>query len=341
MPMQEESIKLKELISNDKRNIVITTHRSPDGDAMGSSLAIYHLLIQLGHNVQVITPNDYPEFLYWLPANETVLNYEVNKDKCDKLSEKADIIFLLDFGNIYRIEPFSNTINKAMATKVLIDHHEDPDDDIAEIVFSNTKSCATAELVYEVIESMHMKKYINKPIAECLYVGIMTDTGSFKYPSTTSKTHNIISKLIESGAENAKIHDLIYDTSSASRMKLLGYCLNEKLILLPENKSAIISLNNSELQRFNFKKGDTEGVVNYALAIKDIVFAVFIVEKDGLVKLSLRSKGNFEVNKIAKKYFNGGGHINAAGGISNLSVNQTVNMFKEIIERHKKEIIIN
>ena len=276
-----------------------------------------------------------------MPENNKVLIYEGNEEESDKLAKKADIIFLLDFGNIYRIEPFSNTIKKSRATKVLIDHHEDPDQDIANIMFSNTKSCATAELVYEVISEMKMEKYINKDIAECLYVGIMTDTGSFKYPSTTAKTHNIISKLIEAGAENAKIHDLIYDTSSASRMKLLGYCLNEKLILLLENNSAIISLDENELQKFNFKKGDTEGIVNYALAIKNIMFAAFIVEKDGLVKLSLRSKGNFQVNKIAKKYFNGGGHINAAGGVSKVSVNQTVKMLKDIITKHKKEIIIN
>jgi len=171
-----------------------------------------------------------------------------------------------------------------------------------------------------------------------LYVGIMTDTGSFKYSSTTAKTHHIIAKLIATGAENAKIHDLIYDNSSANRMKILGYCLNKKLLLYPENNSAIISLTAEELEQFNFKKGDTEGVVNYALAIKGIVFAVFIAEKDGMVKLSLRSKGNFKVNEIANKYFGGGGHINASGGISEVSVNDTIKIVEKIINHNKIEL---
>ena len=185
---------------------------------------------------------------------------------------------------------------------------------------------------------MNLNKYINKQIAECLYVGIMTDTGSFKYPSTTSRTHQIISKLIDSGAENSKIHDLIYDCLSSDRMKLLGYCLNEKLILIEENNSAIISLDSEELKDLISKKGDTEGIVNYALAIENIFFAVFIVEKDGVIKLSLRSKGDFEVDKIAKKYFDGGGHNNAAGGISNTTLSETIKKVELITNKYKNEI---
>ena len=176
-----------------------------------------------------------------------------------------------------------------------------------------------------------MSNLLNKAIAECLYVGIMTDTGSFKYNSTTAKTHHIIAELIDAGAENSKIHDLIYDNVSADRIKLLGYCLNEKLLLYPENNAAIISLTAEELERFNFKKGDTEGFVNYCLAIEGINFAAFITEKEGIVKLSLRSKGNVKVNEIAKKYFHGGGHINAAGGISQASVDKTIKILEKII----------
>ena len=336
--MQENAKNLSSLINNIPKNIVITTHRSPDGDAMGSSLALYHMLKKLNHQVNIITPNDYPDFLHWLPGNESVIIYEGNEEKANKITEHADIIFLLDFGNIYRIADFSDIVSKSTAIKVLIDHHEDPDEDIADIIFSKPESSATAEIVFEIISEMNMKEYLNQDIATCLYVGIMTDTGSFKYPSTTAATHKIIAALIEAGANNSKIHELIHDTSSESRMKLLGYCLNEKLLVLMKNKSAIISLSSDELDRFNFKKGDTEGVVNYALAIEGIIFAAFVIEKDGVIKLSLRSKGEFRVNEIAKKYFSGGGHINAAGGVSSLNMNQTIEKLKDITNKYSKKL---
>ena len=328
---------LKALISTPKK-IVITTHRGPDGDAIGSSLAMYHLLKQLGHTVNVITPNDYANFLHWLVGDKEVIVYEGNEAKADTITAQADVIFLLDFNTLNRLSSFENSVSKSSATKVLIDHHQDPDRNIAELIFSDTTACSTAQMVYEVIDALEMTSYLNKAMAECLYVGIMTDTGSFKYASTTAKTHHIIAKLIAAGAENAKIHDLIYDNSSANRIKLLGYCLNEKLRLYPENNAAIISLTDEELKRFDFQKGDTEGIVNYALAIKGIKFAAFIAEKDGMVKLSLRSKGSFKVNLIAGKYFSGGGHMNAAGGISQVSVNETIKKIEQIINDYKNEL---
>ena len=298
--MRKNATALKILLSSPKK-IVITTHRGPDGDAMGSSLGLMHLLKQFRHNVHVITPNSYADFLHWMPGNEDVIVFEDNEEEAKQITENADLIFLLDFSHISRIADFADTVSNSNATKILIDHHQDPDMEIADIIFSDTTACSTAQLLYEVIDAMDLTNHINKEIAECLYVGIMTDTGSFKYSSTTAKTHHIIAELIATGAENAKIHDLIYDNSSANRMKLLGYCLNKKLLLYPENNSAVISLTAEELEQFNFKKGDTEGMVNYALAIKGIIFAVFIAERDGVVKLSLRSKGNFKVNVIADK----------------------------------------
>ena len=333
--MQKMIKELKELIFNKASNIVITTHKSPDGDAIGSALASYHFLKKLGHKVHVITPNDYASTLHWLPGNKNVIIYEEQIEKANKITISANIILMLDFNNIDRIGKYGNTVANSSANKILIDHHEDPDNELAEIIISNSKSSSTAELLYETINSVGMMQYLDKNIAECLYVGIMTDTGSFKYPSTTEKTHNIISKLITYGVDNAKIHDLIYDNVSEDRVKLLGYCLNNKLLVYPENNSAIISLNGSELKRFNFKKGDTEGFVNYCLSIKDIKFAAFIVEKEGVVKLSLRSKGKIKVNEIAKKHFNGGGHINAAGGISQMSVKQTIKKLEDIIKNLK------
>ncbi len=335
--MRKNATALKILLSSPKK-IVITTHRGPDGDAMGSSLGLMHLLKQFRHNVHVITPNSYADFLHWMPGNEDVIVFEDNEEEAKQITENADLIFLLDFSHISRIADFADTVSNSNATKILIDHHQDPDMEIADIIFSDTTACSTAQLLYEVIDAMDLTNHINKEIAECLYVGIMTDTGSFKYSSTTAKTHHIIAELIATGAENAKIHDLIYDNSSANRMKLLGYCLNKKLLLYPENNSAVISLTAEELEQFNFKKGDTEGVVNYALAIKGIVFAVFIAEKDGKVKLSLRSKGNFKVNEIANKYFSGGGHMNASGGISEVSVNDTIKIVEKIIKDNKTEL---
>ena len=335
--MRKNATALKILLSSPKK-IVITTHRGPDGDAMGSSLGLMHLLKQFRHNVHVITPNSYADFLHWMPGNEDVIVFEDKEEEANEITKNADLIFLLDFSHISRIADFADTVSNSNATKILIDHHQDPDMEIADIIFSDTTACSTAQLLYEVIDAMDLTNHINKEIAECLYVGIMTDTGSFKYSSTTAKTHHIIAELIATGAENAKIHDLIYDNSSANRMKILGYCLNKKLLLYPENNSAVISLTAEELEQFNFKKGDTEGVVNYALAIKGIVFAVFIAEKDGMVKLSLRSKGNFKVNEIANKYFSGGGHMNASGGISEVSVNETIKIVEKIINDNKTEL---
>ena len=335
--MKEKALKFKDLLSQ-KKNIVITTHRGPDGDAMGSSLALYNLLINLGHDVKVVTPNDYASFLHWIPGNDNVIEYDGNEKLATSVTEKAELIIMLDFNSKNRLDNYSDTVFNLNTYKVLIDHHQDPDMEIADLIFSDPDSCSTAQLLYEVLDGMGLKDNIDQNIAECLYTGIMTDTGSFKYSSTTSKTHNIIAQLINKGARSSLIHDLVYDNSSADRMKLLGYCINDKLLLYPENNSAIISLTNEELKKFNFKKGDTEGIINYALAIKDIIFAAFIVEREGVVKLSLRSKGNFKVNIIANKYFNGGGHTNAAGGISSVNVNETIKKVEEIINNYKEEL---
>ena len=336
--MQEKINELKQLLSK-KKNIVITVHRGPDGDAMGSGLGLYNILILQGYNVNIITPNDYASFLHWLPGNESVIVFTEEEKKATEITEKADLIFLLDFGEIARLDTYANIVQTTTAKKVMIDHHQEPDEDISDILFSDVTSPATAQIIFEIIDALDWKHLINKDIAECLYTGIMTDTGSFKFSSTTEKTHNIIANLIAKGANNSKIHDLVYDNFSENRVKLLGYCLNKKLMIFKENKSAIISLTAEELKHFNFKKGDTEGIVNYALSIEDIIFAVFITEKEGKVKLSFRSKGDFQVNEIAKKYFNGGGHKNAAGGISDISVNETIETLKEIFNQYNTQLI--
>ena len=338
--MQEKLNELKLLLQN-KKNIVITIHRGPDADALGSALALSDVLKQLNHNVTVVSPNDYASFLYWMKGNNEVVVFTEQTEKAIEITNNADLIFLLDFNDLSRIGEYTETVKNSSSTKIMIDHHQEPNMNDADLVFSDTSSCSTAQLLFEILDGLSFKSMINKDVAECIYAGIMTDTGSFKYSSTTSKTHMVISELIDAGAENSKVQDLIYDNYSEDRTKLLGYCLNDKLQIFPELNSAIISLTEEELDRFNFKKGDTEGVVNYALAIKGIIFAVFIAEKEGKVKLSLRSKGDFKVNEIAKKYFSGGGHMNASGGISDRSVEGTVKKVIEVFEEYKNELLTN
>ncbi len=338
--MQEQIVELQSLLQNPK-DIVITVHRGPDGDALGSALALYSVLTQSGHSVTVISPNNYASFLYWMKGNEDIVVFSDQEEKAIDITNNADLIFLLDFNNLSRIGEYTEVVRESSAKKIMIDHHQDPDFDAADIVISDTKYCSTSQLLFEVIESLGHKHLINKDVAECLYTGIMTDTGSFKFSSVTSRTHRVVAQLLDAGADNAKVHDLIYDNYSTERTRLLGYCLNNKMQIFQDLNSAVLSLSEEELKRFNFKKGDTEGFVNYALAIKGIIFAVFITEKEGLVKLSLRSKGGFKVNEIAKKYFSGGGHMNAAGGISDLSLEGTIEKVISIFKKYKNELITN
>ena len=333
--MKKEDIsEIKVLLSTPKK-IVIIPHRNPDGDAIGSTLGLMHYLKQYNHEVTVVAPNDYPHFLKWVPGESTIVKFDTQNKISEELINNANIIFTLDFNALHRTgDDMGHFLESNNTLKIMIDHHQAPDN-YAKYMYSDVNMSSTCEMVYNFIELLGDANKITSEIATCIYVGIMTDTGSFKYSSTTSKTHHIIAELINLGADNSKIHDLIYDNYSEKRTKLLGYCLNDKLQIFPELNSAIISLTEEELKKFNFKKGDTEGVVNYALAIKGIIFAVFIAEKEGVVKLSLRSKGDFKVNEIAKKYFSGGGHMNASGGISDLSVNKSIEKVISIFKENK------
>jgi phosphoesterase RecJ-like protein len=328
--------KVKAFLSKPK-NIVIVTHWSPDGDAMGSSLGLYNYLIGKKHNVQVITPNDYPSFLSWLPGNKKVIDFSINAKPAISKVAKADFIFCLDFNSLKRIDVLGNEVAGSKAFKMIIDHHLQPED-FADYMLHSIQACSTCELVYDFIQLMGDKKQLTKEIANCLYTGIMTDTGSFRYPSTTAKTHKVIAELITAGAENAAIHDRIYDNNSEGRLKLLGYCLAEKLTVLKELETAYFALGQDDLQQFDYKKGDTEGVVNYALSIKDVRFSAFFVERDGIIKISFRSKGKFDVNLFARKHFSGGGHANAAGGMSALSLPETIAKFVSLLPDYKKQL---
>jgi phosphoesterase RecJ-like protein len=328
--------KVKAFLSKPK-NIVIVTHWSPDGDAMGSSLGLYNYLTGKKHNVQVITPNDYPSFLSWLPGNKKVIDFSINAKPAISKVAKADFIFCLDFNSLKRIDLLGAEVARSAAFKMIIDHHLQPED-FADYMLHSIQACSTCELIYDFIQLMGDKKKITKEIANCLYTGIMTDTGSFRYPSTTAKTHRIIAELITAGAENAAIHDRIYDNNTEGRLKLLGYCLAEKLTVLKELETAYFALGQDDLQQFDYKKGDTEGVVNYALSIKEVRFSAFFVERDGIIKISFRSKGKFDVNLFARRHFSGGGHANAAGGMSALSLPETIAKFVALLPDYKKQL---
>jgi phosphoesterase RecJ-like protein len=316
---------------NSPKNIVITTHYKPDADALGSSLALAIYLKIKGHQVRIITPSDYPAFLNWFPSRELVIEYSDDTAiEITNIINQTDIIFCLDFSSLSRINDICDLIKSSTATKVIIDHHLNPES-FAEYKFWNSNASATAELIYDFIILLGDKHLINKEIAECIYAGIMTDTGSFRYPSTTKKVHHIIADLIEIGADNSKIHRLIYDNSSEKRLRFIGYALSEKMEVIHKYKTAFFYITEKELLQFDSKTGDTEGLVNYGLSIDGIILAAAIIEREDAVKISFRSLGDFPANEFAALHFEGGGHKNAAGGKSNLSLIETVEKFKNLL----------
>lgn len=328
---------LKTLLSTPQK-IVITTHHKPDGDAMGSSLGLYAFLIQKGHHVTVITPTDYPDFLHWLPNNSDVVIYTEAKSKAIDLVNEAHLIFCCDFNTLSRINELGEHIRNATALKLMIDHHLEPED-FDDYRHWNINACAAAQLVYDfIVNELKESELINKDVATCLYTGIMTDSASFRFASATSTVYRIAADLIDLGAEHWRIHQLVYDNASETRLRFLGHCLSNKLEILREFNTAIITVNAEELATYNIATGDTEGIVNYALSINGIKLAAFIIERPDKVKLSLRSTGDFPANEICKKYFDGGGHRNAAGGSSSEGLNETVAAFKAVLPEYKTQL---
>ena len=325
--------KIKLLLSKPKR-IVIVPHRNPDGDAMGSTLGLYHFLLKLNHQVVVISPNEFPEFLDWLPAADKVLIYEKQKVETTKIISEAELIFTLDFNALYRVGEMEITLKSSNCPFVMIDHHQKPDD-YAEFTYSDTSFGSTCEMVYNFISYLDQTSLIDKTIGNCLYTGILTDSGSFRYPKTTGKTHRIVAELIDLGAENTNIPNLLFDNNSYNRLQLLGRAL-QNMKVLEKYHTSYISLTQSELDEFHHSKGDTEGIVNYGLSIKGIVFAAIFIEnkEENIIKISFRSQGDFDVNQFARDHFSGGGHINAAGGKSELSLKETINKFEKLITQN-------
>jgi bifunctional oligoribonuclease and PAP phosphatase NrnA len=327
-----ESFKYK--ISSPQK-IVITTHHKPDADALGSSLGLANFLKKKGHTVTVITPSDYPSFLHWMKGNGEVINFEdkAKKSKAEAIIQDATMIFCLDFSCPRRMQDMQDLVEKSTAYKVNIDHHQDPKD-FTDFRYWSTKAAATCELVYELIVELGDSNLIDKDIAECLYAGIMTDTGGFRHPNTTKNVHLITAELIGIGADNSKISRLIYDTNSINRLKFIGFAITRRLVIMEDLKTAFFAISKKDLRKYNSQTGDTEGLVNYALSLDGIKIAALFTEREDGIKISFRSTEDVAVNKFAATYFDGGGHKNASGGKSPLSLQETTEKFQKLIKEN-------
>lgn len=317
------------------KNIVITTHFKPDGDALGSSLALFHWLNKKGHQVDVIVPSDFPYFLDWMPGRESVMIYTEQRERADQLIQQADLIFCLDFNGLSRIHEMKDAVATAPGTRLMIDHHLEPDgfDDVR---FWDSSAAATAQLVYRFLtDEMQANDEIDEAIATCLYTGIMTDTGSFRFRSTTVEIHQIIADLIQKGAKNWEIHENIYNSSTEKRLRFLGHSLLNRLEVIPELNTAFFAISKQDLEAYDIGTGDTEGLVNYALSLIGIRFAALIIERPEMIKLSFRSISDFPCNEFSKAHFNGGGHLNAAGGSSSGNLSEVTLRFKSILPQYK------
>lgn len=330
----------KQLIHAPKR-VVIVTHFKPDADALGSSLGLAAYLKKWNHQISVITPSNYPDFLAWMPGNNEVLALENNKPEIEQkalaLIASAEVIFCLDFSSLSRINSLGEGIRNSAAVKVLIDHHLEPEN-FADFVQWTTESASTAGLIFELIEEMGEKDLIDADVATCLYAGLMTDTGSFKHNNTRHREFEIASELVARGANPHEVAREIYDTNSIERLRLTGYVLSQKLVVLPEYHTAYMTLSQEELKNFGAQTGDTEGLVNYGLSIKDVKFSVLMYDRKEEIKLSFRSLGDFNVNELARKHFAGGGHRNASGGSSKTSLDETLKKFLDILPEYQIQL---
>lgn len=321
------------------RKIVITTHVKPDADALGSSLGLANYLIKKGHEVTVVTPTDYPHFLTWMKGNEGVLDFSNGGQRQKALGKlgKAELIFCLDFSVLDRVNELGALIRKSDAYIVNIDHHQDPED-FADYRLWSTQAAATCELVYELIVALGDKDLIDKDIASCLYAGILTDTGGFRHPNTTKNVHLVVAELIEAGADSAQISNLIYDSNSVNRLKFIGFAITRRLVVREDLQLAYFVIGKKDLKKYQSQTGDTEGLVNYALSLTGVKLAALFSEREDGIKISFRSSVEVAVNKFAAAHFAGGGHKNAAGGKSSLSLKKTVARFESLVQEHQVDL---
>ena len=326
---------LKQLVSLPK-DVVITTHRNPDGDAIGSSLALYHYLRKNGHTVHILVPSEYPAFLAWMDGVDDIVVYDIDPDRCKELLDRCNLFFALDFNGLDRIDKLGQLVDLTGKDSVMIDHHLYPDD-FVDHLFSDTSYSSTCELLYDVLKGIGAHRDIDPLIAECLFVGILTDTGGFKY-ATSARLFRTAADLVDLGVDDYQLQDRIFNSLTEKNLRLLGHCLANRMEILPEFRTGIITLTKEDYDYFDIKRGDTEGIVNYLLKMPGIVMAAFIHEQPKITKLSLRSKREFSVQEIAQKYFRGGGHKNASGGASYSGLGNTVRKFKSILPEFKEKL---
>lgn len=317
--------------------VVITTHQKPDPDAMGSSLALYQVLTGLGHEVMVISPTNWAAFLDWMPGCDRVLNYEITRDKSERIIDQADWIFCLDFNTLIRTKHLAPVIEKATAIKVLIDHHQQPAVESFDYGISDTTKSSTCEMIYDFILAAGQEAQLTRDVAACLYAGLIGDTGSFRFPAASANVHLMAARLKETGLQHTKVHELIYDNFLENRLRFIGHVLTNRMEVFYEYNTALIFVSKNDLLRYDIKTGDTEGLVNYPLSIGGIKMAAICIDRDEERKWSFRSKGNVDVNTFARRFFEGGGHFNAAGGRSSASLEETVKTFKRVVKENASE----
>lgn len=314
------------------KKIFITTHHKPDGDALGSSLGLYHYLIQKGHSVTVVSPSEIPDFLQWMPGIETVINFESEAKQALKVLADCDLIFCLDFNNLSRIKSMESALRAAPQPKILIDHHLLPELAAFEYGVTDPEKSSTCEMVYDFIFLDNGAEKLNTAIMQCLYTGLMTDTGSFRFPATTASVHLMVADFKNRGFEHSIVHQNVFDCNTEKRLRFLGFVLYEKMQIFPAQKTGLIVISNEEIKRLGSGTGDTEGMVNYPLSITGIDKSILIIERNEEVKLSFRSKGNIDVSTFARENFNGGGHFNAAGGQSKEPLLEVENKIKTLLQ---------
>lgn len=321
---------------DDVDKILIVSHFGPDGDALGSSLGLYHFLMELGKTPQVIVPSPFPDFLAWIPGIPDVLIYNQQKELADARIKEAELIFVLDLNAPHRMGELGETIVNATVPKIMIDHHLNPEPNFCDVVISHPSISSTSELIFRLICQLGYFEKINIAGAEAIYTGMMTDTGGFTYNSNQEEIYIIIYELLKLGIDKDELYRRVFHTFSADRMRLQGYCIYKKMKLYPEYKAALITLTREEMQEFNYQNGDAEGFVNIPLSIKDVVFSVFMREDTDKIKLSFRSQGTFPTNQFASEIFNGGGHLNASGGESYATLEMTIQKFEEALPLFKE-----
>ena len=326
-----------EAVIQQNRRIVLACHVNPDGDAIGSVLAMSEFLRGRGREVKMVVANDFPEFLHWMPGSDDFLIFEKDAERCKDAIAEAECIMMLDFNNLSRGGVLHNEIGKTRCPRVLIDHHRDPEKSQFYCMYSSTCVSSTSEIVTEII--LHYgKEYLTESICTNLMVGIMTDTGSFAHSIYHPRTFELVGLLVEKSQPYSMIHELVYDTMSEDRLRLLGFAINNRMEVLDDYSTAIISLNKSDLDRFNYQVGDTEGVVNFPLSMKKINMAVLVTERQDQIRLSFRSKGGFSVHELANKHFKGGGHTNAAGGTLTCSFEEAVAQLKAVLPEYQERL---